>query len=234
MPAAFVFGALAALAGCGPDPGPEPAPPPADRRDPVTRCEPYRDVPNAWGYCLFSEVRTLVDPAAVGPLCAQAGSWRAECVRTWVTARLEPRSGFSTEALLQVCGDESDCALEVLDARASGDVADQIARCAAFAGTLGSDCAGHAMERWWLPGPSDAEIRRVAGLSTAFPDRVAFFIAASVVCEGKGTCDGEPALEAACEKAAGTFRADRMKCPGRRRPVPAGGAPPRTPGSPDP
>jgi len=145
--------------------------------------------------------------------------------------RLSPESGISTEALLDACGTAEDCAFEVLDARASMDIAVQAAVCVQHAGAFASDCVGHAAERWWLPDPSPEEMARVASLDLAHADRVAFFVAASVACYGKGTCDGAPAFQAACEISAETFRKDRMRCPGRRRPVPPGGAEPRPGGA---
>ena len=190
-------------------------------------CAVYADVPNAWGYCVYSRIRSVRSMDSAVALCQQAGAWEQECRHSWVSAYLPQGSGVATDDLLAACGSGDDCALEVLDVRADPDLATQFQRCLEHAGRFGDDCAGHALERWWVQGPDAGELARVAALQTPYPERVAFFISASVVCFGVGSCEGEPRMQAFCEKSSDTFRRDRMRCPGRARPTPLGGAPPK-------
>ena len=228
---ALVVGALAAL-GCGgrddaTASGPIAVEEVSGPVDPVlARCAPYEAMPNAYGYCLFLNVRSIPLPEDARRLCVRAGTYAGECVRSWVSPRLSREGTASTGTLLAVCDTHADCALEVLDARAPGDLPSELDACARSAGSLGSDCAGHAAERWWLQDPTPEEIGRIAAMELPFPERIAFFVAASVVCYGKGACTGHPTFQPRCEEASATFRADRMKCPGRQRPVPPGGAAP--------
>lgn len=222
MLAALVLGALAAV-GCGGSDPVAPAVAPTSLAD----CERYAAVPNAYGYCLTSRVRSAPSAADAMRVCGAAGTYAEECARAWVSPRLSPSSGLDTQELLRVCGTSADCALEVLDSRASGSLPEELEACRVHAGALGSDCAGHAVERWWVADPTPEEVRRITAMDLPFPERLGFFVAASVVCYGKGTCEGSPAFLARCQEAAATFQQDRMKCPGRRRPVPPGGAEPR-------
>lgn len=223
---------LGASAAAGCSGGGEPSVPVPVASDPVApalerRCGDYRGLDNAFGYCLFTSIREVEDPEAVDRACALAGEWEPECRHAWVSWKLPEESGTSTQTLLQVCGDASDCAFEVVDVRADPVLGRQLARCKRYAGEHGPDCAGHAAEQWWIQDPDPEEVARVAALEVPFPERVAFFLAASVVCRGVGSCDGHPELQAACEAAAETFRRDRMRCPYKARPVPLGGAAPR-------
>ena len=171
----------------------------------IPQCDGYRSMADTYGYCLYKFAGGLPDEAAVERVCGMAGDWEDECRHAWVAGRMNPDSPFSTEALLRVCGENPDCAFELLDFRPADLVDDQLARCRDHAGRHASDCTGHAMQRWWLRGVDTDEVARVASMRTDFPRKVGFYLAVSVQCDEVGSCEGDPAVQDACERQVEAF-----------------------------
>jgi len=143
-----------------------------------------------------------------------SGEWEAECRHAWVSGRMNSDSGFSTEALLSACGENPDCTFELLDFRPEEDPLDQINLCTRYAGRYARDCTGHALQRWWLTSPDKEEIERVSGTPLQFPDRLGYYLAASVVCTNTlDECIGEPRAMDNCNRSVNHFERNPEQCP---------------------
>lgn len=181
----------------------------------IPQCDNYRTVPgDTFGYCLYKVAGGLPDIASVNRVCALADDWADECRHAWVAGKMNADSAYSMEALLELCGDNADCAFELLDFRPAELVDDQLERCRLYAGKHAADCTGHAMQRWKLAGVDAEEVARVVALPTAFPRKVGFWAAVSVQCDGVGTCEGNGAVQAACEGQVEAFTRKPQTCPG--------------------
>lgn len=176
-------------------------------------CEPYRDIPNAWGYCVYKHAGGFPTAADVEALCPTSGDWEDACRHAWVAGRMAPGSGFETSQLLEVCGDNADCSFELLDFRPEAEVTDQIAQCTDHAGRHADECVGHAMQRWWIAGPDAAEVVRVSSLNAGYPRKIGYQIAVSTFCSGVGTCAGYGENQSICETQVDIFRRRPETCP---------------------
>lgn len=204
-------GALAALtlACCATEEGP-----PTDRLPPeLHRCAPYARLQNALEFCVYKQASNLPSPEDVDRVCPLAGALEAECRRAWVLSRASPALGFSTEALLTACGEDPDCAFELLDTRPEADVLRQLERCASSAGRFASDCAVHALERWVTYNPGESEVARVAARQTAFPEKVGYALGMARGCLGRGACEGEAVVANACADTVRKLQAGELQCP---------------------
>lgn len=138
---------------------------------------------------------------------------------------MQPDSGFETAELLDACGDVPDCAFELLDFRADPDPTVQIVRCAQHAGPYGRDCAGHAMQRFWLTDPSVDAWQAVSVARIPFQDRVGYWLGVEVFCYQKGECMGDGPMLHNCQQTVANFQKNPSQCPLRQkerlRPLPA-------------
>jgi hypothetical protein len=179
----------------------------------IPQCDGYRAIPDTYGYCLYKLAGGLPDIDSVNRICALAGDWEGECRHAWVAGKMNADSPYAMDELLEVCGENDDCAFELLDFRPADLVDDQLERCRLHAGKHADNCTGHAMQRWKLRGVDAEEVARVAAMPTAFPRKVGFWIAASVQCDGVGTCEGNGAVQAACEGQSESFTRKPERCP---------------------
>lgn len=180
-------------------------------------CDKYRDLENAYGYCVYRYVGGLRTVAEMESACALAGDWSSACHHAWVSGRMQPNTGFSTEELLAACGGNPDCAFELIDFRPEADPVEQMKLCAAHAGPYARDCAGHAMQRWWLTDPSAEEWAYLAQYTTPFADRVGYWLGVEVGCFSKGTCAGVGFVQQQCEQSLAQFQAKPATCPKREK-----------------
>jgi len=176
-------------------------------------CKKYSEVPDAYGYCLYKFSGGFRSIKEIDMFCPQAGDWELECRHAWVSGRMHADSGFSTKILLQACGENPDCAFELVDFRPETDVLKQIDLCAKHVRKHIRDCVGHAMQRWWHTNPNAEEVSRILQQAAPVPDRVAYFAAASSQCSGIGSCKGEEYLQRLCEKNVRHFQRFPQACP---------------------
>jgi len=179
----------------------------------IPQCDGYRAIPETYGYCLYKVAGGLPDVASVNRVCDLAGDWEDECRHAWVAGKMNAASPYAMDTLLEVCGDNADCAFELLDFRPAELIDDQLERCRLHAGVHADNCTGHAMQRWKLQGVDAAEVARVAAMPTAFPRKVGFWVAVSVQCDGVGTCAGNGAVQGACEGQVEAFTRKPQTCP---------------------
>jgi hypothetical protein len=179
----------------------------------IPQCIAYENDPKTFGYCLYKFAGGFPSIQEVDRLCPMAGEWEKDCRHAWVSGRMNSDTGYTTEVLLDVCQKNPDCTFELLDFRPDPDVVKQINYCVEHVGPYTRDCIGHAMQRWWYTKPNAEEVARVAKISTPFPDRVAFYIAASVACSTIGTCDGDVRMTKVCEKTAQHYKQYPKRCP---------------------
>ena len=179
----------------------------------IPQCAPYENDAKTYGYCLYKFAGGFPSIQEVDRLCPLAGEWEKDCRHAWVSGRMNSSSEYPTDVLLDVCQKNPDCTFELLDFRPDPDVVKQINYCVAHVGPYTRDCIGHAMQRWWYTKPNAEEVARVAKISTPFPDRVAFYIAASVACSNIGTCEGDVRMTKVCEKTAQHYKQYPKRCP---------------------
>lgn len=179
----------------------------------IPQCTIYQDDADVYGYCLYKFAGGFPNIEEVDRLCPMAGKWEKECRHAWVSGRMQPNSGLDTETLLGICDGNPDCTFELIDFRPDPDVIKQMTYCIDYVGPYTRDCLGHAMQRWWYTAPDAEEVARVATFSTPYPDRLAFYIAASVACSNIGTCDGDERMKRICETNAANYRKSPTRCP---------------------
>ena len=85
--------------------------------------------------------------------------------------------------------------------------------CIKHVGPYIRDCLGHAMQRWWYTAPDAEEVARVAAVKSPYPDRIAFYVAASVACSNVGSCDGDPTMNNICLKNVANYKKFPNRCP---------------------
>ena len=184
----------------------------------IPQCDNYRTMPgDAFGYCLYKVAGGLPDVASVERVCALAEEWEEECRHAWVAGKMNEDSPYDMDTLLGVCGENADCAFELLDFRPAERIDTQLERCRLFAMEHADNCTGHAMQRWLLAGVDAEEVARVAAMPSAFPRKVGFWVAASVQCDGIGTCEGNAAVQAACEGQVEAFSRKPHACPSKTK-----------------
>ena len=145
--------------------------------------------------------------------CSHAGKWESECIYNWVSANLVQTSGFSTNELLNLCGDIKDCAFRVLDLRPTKDVLERVELCKTYVQNNYRDCVLHAMLHWWKSRPSAEEVARLMQEPSEPSQFFGYYIGVRVHCEGIGTCDGSPKMKKRCLELGEAFKNKRQKCP---------------------
>jgi len=182
---------LALVLACG---GSEPgSPPPVER---LADCQRYSE-PEFRDYCLVS---LSSRPAARLADCSALSEGADRCRLGWAASPADSRE-VPREEHLVACGEVTDCALAVLDARPDADIVAQLAACRAHTGPHARDCTVHALQRWAATGPDRASFDAVARQAD-FPVAVGEILGLVVACQGIGGCDGlAPATRAACARA---------------------------------
>lgn len=171
------------------------------------RCGMYTGQPDIYGFCVTSMAGGLPEVSA----CDAAGRWVEHCRTVWVEARLHPGSGVRTEDLLKSCSN-ADCRLDVLDFRADSDLLSQVERCGQWAAENAPHCVSHAVQRWRATRPSAEALAEVASWEGILADWLGHHLAEAVVCDHIGRCEGSPAVQAACERAAVALRSGQSEC----------------------
>lgn len=212
----LLLGALA-LAACG-------AVGPAEGQ-PAACARYQRALPDAYGLCVARAAATVPTLAGMQALCANAGSWEAECHAGWVV-RQSGNPAADPAALLAACAPSDDCALQQLDARPDPDVLAQVSRCEAYAGAYVNDCVAHATQRWARTWPTGAEVTRVVAGTTPYAVQVGTFVGMVAACAppsgDRASCPaGEGLLQTACHRAEDAYRAQPSSCGGLLPPPPA-------------
>ena len=177
----------------------------------------YAGDASVYGFCLSKHAGGLPTLKDMEEVCLKAGEWERDCRHGWVSGRMNALDDFSTEELLGACGENPDCTFELLDFRPASEPLTQLSLCTQYAGRYGRDCAGHAIQRWWLNDPDEEEVLRVTSTPTPYPDKVGYWIGVNVQCYGKGTCAGEPHFMSNCEKAVENFERKPDRCPARTK-----------------
>ncbi len=179
----------------------------------IPQCELYKEDPDVYGYCIYKFAGGFPNVDEVERLCPMAGEWEKECRHAWVSGRMNANSGMDMDFLLNVCDGNPDCTFELIDFRPNPDVLVQMDYCIKHVGPYTRDCLGHAMQRWWYTAPDADEVKRVASAKSPYPDRIAFYVAASVACSGIGTCDGDPTMKNICLKNVENYKKFPNRCP---------------------
>ena len=181
--------------------------------NPLPACLDYVTDADTYGYCVYKQAATLADIESVHTYCPQSGSWQEDCQQTWV---IEHKEAYPLETLMNVCGQNADCAFELLDSKPHEDVLMQVELCIRHAGRYRHDCVMHAIQRWYFTWPDAEEVSRVAHKRNPFPEQVGTYIGARVACDGVGTCAGETENKRMCEKYVVEYE-DKRKCPNQHR-----------------
>lgn len=177
-------------------------------------CAQYQGLGNIYGYCLSKYVVAIMSVKDMLPMCAEAGEWADRCRHTWVTARQRLDAGYSTSVLLNACMGNEDCIFELIDFRHADDVYAQAERCVAWTDVYQQDCVGHAIQRWYIEDHSASEIEEmISTLGPANPERVSFWVAAAVACDGIGSCGSTPEISTMCEERTKRLESGRDRCP---------------------
>jgi len=179
----------------------------------IPQCDLYKDDPDVYGYCIYKFAGGFPNVDEVERLCPMAGDWEKECRHAWVSGRMNSNSGMDMDYLLEICDGNPDCTFELIDFRPNPDVLIQMDYCIKHVGPYTRDCLGHAMQRWWYTAPSTEEVARVATAKSPYPDRIAFYVAASVACSGIGSCDGDPTMKNICLKNVENYKKFPNRCP---------------------
>jgi hypothetical protein len=183
----------------------------------MPQCAPYAGNDSVYGFCLAKYaggIPTLEDMLRV---CGEAGEWELDCRHGWVSGRMNAVDEFSTEELLGACGQNPDCTFELLDFRPADEPLTQLNLCTQYAGKYARDCAGHAIQRWWLEDPDEEEVNRIAFTPTPYPDKVGYWLGVNVQCYSQGACVGDPHFVLNCEKAVENFSRNPDRCPARTK-----------------
>ena len=151
--------------------------------------------------------------AEVYGYCPHAGTWRDDCVQTWV---IEHINEHPLETLMDVCEQNADCAFHLLDTKPHPDLLKQVKLCIRYADRYRHDCVMHAIQRWYFEWPDADEMARVANEKSPFPEQIGTFIGARVACDNVGTCTGTPENKSLCEKYVVEYQ-DKSKCPNQHR-----------------
>ena len=191
----------------------EPALPAVTDLDVFMPCAKYKDMGEPYGYCVYKHSGGFRNTKEIDLFCSGAGSWEPECRHAWVSGRMQPSSGFSIEDLLQACGDNPDCTFELIDFRPDPDIVVQIERCTKHVKKHIRDCVGHSMQRWYMSDLTEEDVKHIMSQASSVPDKVAYYVAASVQCDGLGSCSGEPYLERLCRKNVKQFKTKPNQCP---------------------
>ena len=179
----------------------------------IPQCEPYKEDEDVYGYCIYKFAGGFPNVDEVERLCPMAGTWEKECRHAWVSGRMNSNSGIEMDFLLEICDGNPDCTFELIDFRPNPDVLVQMEYCIKHVGPYIRDCLGHAMQRWWYTAPDAEEVARVAAVKSPYPDRIAFYVAASVACSNVGSCDGDPTMNSICLKNVANYKKFPNRCP---------------------
>ncbi len=165
-------------------------------------------------YCAYLAALEIGDPVEALAACSRSGEWELSCRGEWVALWSRHDRGIDTGSLLEVCGDNHDCAFDLIESRPSGDTVLDIGRCEKNAGPYAQDCVKHMLNLWLAAEPEGAEIARLAAIQTPHAREVGQAVAYCLSCRGVGACEGSPEVTAQCERAVEDFKRQPERCPG--------------------
>lgn len=180
-------------------------------REVRARCADYEGTGSVADYCAYRLVSSVESVDDVLEICGTGGPWSTPCRTAWVEPRLHPDSGTDTPRLLEACGVDEDCRLDVLDHRPLALRA-QLDACAAHARSNLRHCVSHAVDRWRAAGARDPDMATLLADPGPAPLLLGEYVAEVVVCDRRGECGGPPGLEQACQDRAEVLRSDRSLC----------------------
>lgn len=180
----------------------------------LAACATYTDMPDVYGVCLVKQVNVLRDVADVHRVCSSAGAWENECRHTWVGEQVRMRHNVPRSVLLEACGSSEDCAFQILDTQAEGDVDSQLRLCETRVATYLNDCVGHTLERWVLERKPDlVEGQRVIDAEPGYAEAVGRALGRAAACQRTFECGSTPDVAwTACRSAAAELAADPRRC----------------------
>ena len=181
--------------------------------NPLPVCLDYVKDAELYGYCVYKNADALLDIASVNEHCPNASTWQADCRQSWVMGHTDTHP---LDELMNVCGQNADCAFQLLDSKPHEDVLEQVELCIRHADRYRHDCVMHAIQRWYFEWPDAEEISRVANTRNPFPEQIGTYIGARVACDDVGTCNGETENKRMCEKYVVEYQ-DKSKCPNQHR-----------------
>jgi len=121
--------------------------------------------------------------------CTAAGDWMQDCRHFWIENKLWTTEMPRNE-LLQDCGQNNDCTLDVLDARHSSSIYEQLILCEQWTGNNQRHCASHAMQRWRYTERSADDFNRLLALQNPFAEEIGYWLALTQHCDHLGQCQG--------------------------------------------
>ena len=127
---------------------------------------------------------------------------------------------FTTETLLDVCGDNAECAFELLEFRSEPDLETQLKLCIDYTGPFVQDCMGHAVQHWWIEDRTREELLAAAHweLAEPYPETMGYWFAASVACDERVVCDeASDAVAVECERHKGSMTRKPHTCPTKEK-----------------
>lgn len=201
---------LVCLLGCS-HTEPDPHAPARTAEEVRARCAAYDRTGSVAEYCAYRLISSVESVTDVLSLCGVDGTWSAACRTAWVEPRLHPLSGVDQAVLMQACGADADCALDVLDHRPL-PLRQQLEACAAAAGANLRHCVSHAVSRWREAGGQEPTLEALLADPGPAPTLLGEYVAEVVVCDGRGRCGGSSEAAEACTARAEVLRADRGQC----------------------
>lgn len=180
-------------------------------------CNKYDPESSAYGFCLYKQSETIKTIPDLEVYCARSKKWESECIYNWVSTRIPAGNGYSTETLLDLCGDIKDCAFRVIDMRPRDDVLDQIDLCKKYVVHNYRDCVLHAMITWRKRDPDEEDVMRLMHVPESPNYFFGFYLSGRIYCDGVGTCSGSPNMEKICKDFSTEFASKRQACPSFRK-----------------
>ena len=126
--------------------------------NPLPACQEYAQDIKSYSYCVYQLATSFKDVQSVDKYCSQALEWQDACRQAWAVSKVE---SIPIPDLIEICGKNDDCSLEVLDKKPHNDVLEQLKLCARYGGKFAPDCAMHATQRWYFEWP-EAEILEIS------------------------------------------------------------------------
>ncbi len=163
-------------------------------------------------YCRYARASLIDSFDDAIATCADAGEWAALC-RDMVTTRWalhDPTLPF--DHLLASCSSSGDCALELIEMRQQGDVAEQLRACERHTGPFLPDCTSQVINRWYAAGPDLENIERLGAWVGPAAPYVGQPLGVAVGCSGLGSCGTSPAIAPACQQTAARAKDGQELC----------------------
>ena len=114
-------------------------------------CRDYLNDSESFAYCMMEQVVFFTSLEDAASHCELAGEGASQCRHRWVSVQRANPDGYSREELMAFCGDNADCAFELLEFRPHENMEEtnlsglpqHVENC------------WHAIQAWWLAGVSE-------------------------------------------------------------------------------